>query len=50
MMLDTVRYFVGEAPVGFEYVEYIIVACVFLILFSMIVNMFRDFSKFFGGR
>lgn len=50
MMIDTLRTFVGYPPVGFEYVEYIIVSCIFLILFSFVTNFFNVWAKMFGGR
>lgn len=50
MMIDTLRAFVGIPPVSFEWLEYVIVSCVFIILFSFVTNFFKEFARYVGGR
>lgn len=45
-----IRDFVGEPPAGLEFLEYIVAACFFLLLFKFLTTIFSSLSKFMGGR
>lgn len=48
MLLDYIRQLVGQAPVGFEYLEYTAAVAFALLLFKFLVNIFASFAKFMG--
>lgn len=49
-MIDIFRGLIGTPPVGYEALEYIVSATIFLILFDFIAMIFKNFTRFFSGR
>jgi hypothetical protein len=50
MFIDIFRNLIGQPPLGYEALEYIISAVLFLILFDFVANIFKQFQRFFSGR
>lgn len=49
-MVDLIRGLIGIPPVGYEYIEYFVLAIIFLILVQGVFNIFNAFSRVFLGK